>query len=40
MITKDMLDEAVEEFIESQKLRDRKLYKDFKGDDKPDELIP
>ena len=40
LITKEMLDEAVEEFIESQKLRDRKLYKEFKGDDKPDEPIP
>lgn len=27
LITQDALDEAVNEFIESQKLRDRKLYK-------------
>lgn len=33
-----MLDEAVNEFIESQKIRDRKLYQDF--GDKPMEAIP
>lgn len=35
-----MLDEAVNEFIESQKLRDRKLYKKFNESDEPPELIP
>ncbi|CDW89648.1 UNKNOWN [Stylonychia lemnae] len=40
LITKEMLDEAVDEFIESQKLRDRKLYKEFKPDGAPEEPIP
>lgn len=38
IIPQELLDEAVNEFIESQKIRDRKLYKDFS--DKPIEAIP
>jgi protein LTV1 len=37
-LTKEALDEAVAEFIESQKLRDRKLYSKF--GDEPPELVP
>lgn len=40
MITKDDLDDAVNEFIESQKLRDRKLYKEFRPEGNPEESIP
>ncbi len=32
MITKDELDDAVNEFIESQKFRDRHLYQKFKDE--------
>ena len=35
-----MLDEALDEFIESQKLRDRKLYREFKPEDYPLEVVP
>ena len=38
LVTKEALDEAVSEFIESQKLRDRNLYKKF-GDD-TEEIVP
>jgi hypothetical protein len=38
LISKEMLDEAVNEFIESQKIRDRKLYSDFNKGEK--ELVP
>lgn len=38
LISKEMLDEAVNEFIESQKIRDRKLYADFNEGEK--ELVP
>ncbi len=38
LLPQELLDEALEEFIESQKIRDRKLYKDFS--DNPPELIP
>lgn len=38
MITAEALDDAVNEFIESQKIRDRKLYKEY-GQDK-DEVVP
>ncbi len=38
LVTKEALDEAVAEFIESQKLRDRKLYSKF--GDEPPELVP
>lgn len=42
VITAEALDEAVNEFIESQKIRDRKLYKDFRAnkDTEPPELVP
>ena len=32
MITKDELDDAVNEFIESQKFRDRHLYRQYKDE--------
>ena len=38
MITAEALNDAVDEFIESQKIRDRKLYREFS--DKPPELVP
>jgi protein LTV1 len=42
MITAEALDDAVNEFIESQKIRDRKLYNDFRPnkDTEPPELVP
>jgi protein LTV1 len=42
IITAEALDDAVNEFIESQKIRDRKLYKDFRPnkDTEPPELVP
>jgi hypothetical protein len=42
LITAEALDDAVNEFIESQKIRDRKLYKDFRPnkDTEPPELVP
>ena len=36
----DILNEAVNEYIESQKLRDRKLYAQFNESDEPPELVP
>jgi hypothetical protein len=38
IITAEALDDAVNEFIESQKIRDRKLYKEFSNN--PPELVP
>ena len=42
MITAEAFDDAVNEFIVSQKLRDRKLYSEFRPnkDTEPPELVP
>lgn len=36
----DILNEAVNEFIDSQKLRDRKLYYKYNENDEVPELVP
>ena len=36
----DILNEAVNEYIESVKLRDRKLYQKFNESEEPKEVIP
>ena len=38
LVSQEALDAAVTEFIESQKLRDRKLYREYS--DQPPELVP
>lgn len=40
LISKDEFDDAIDEFIESQKIRDRKLYRQFNNSDEPPELVP
>ena len=40
LLTKEALDDAVNEFIESQKLRDRNLYRHFREGDQPFEIVP
>ena len=40
LISKEMLDEAVNEFIEQQKLRDRKLFRAFNDNEGPLEVVP